>query len=51
MLHYFVRNYNANEAANEFKEINGRFFPCREGEKGTVKGTWVSLPNDKIDIE
>lgn len=23
MLHYFVRNYNANEAANEFKEMTG----------------------------
>ncbi len=39
------------QSATEFKEMNGRFLPCREGEKGDVKGTWVSLPNDKIDIE
>lgn len=37
--------------ATEFKQIDGRYFPCREGEKGTIKGTWVDLPNDKIDIE
>ena len=39
------------QSATEFKEIDGRYFPCREGEKGALKGTWVSLPNDKIDIE
>jgi len=37
------------QTAKKFKEINGKFTPCREGEDG-VEGSWLNFPNDKIDI-
>ena len=39
------------QSATEFKQVDGKYLPCKVGEKGTVKGTWIDLPNDKIDIE
>lgn len=38
------------QLATKFKQVNGKFIPCRGDEPGT-EGNWMSLPKDKIGEE
>ena len=37
------------QTATKFKEVNGKFVPCRPGEDGEP-GNWMNFPKDKVDI-
>jgi len=37
------------QTAKKFKEVNGKYMPCRPGEDG-IEGNWMSFPKEKVDI-
>jgi vacuolar protein-sorting-associated protein 4 len=37
------------QTATKFKEMNGKFMPCRPGESGQP-GTWMDFPKEKVEI-
>ena len=37
------------QTATHFKQVNGKYVPCRPGEQGEP-GNWMNFPNDKVDI-
>lgn len=37
------------QTATKFKEVDGKFVPCRPGEDGQP-GNWMDFPRDKVDI-
>ena len=37
------------QSATKFKEVNGKYVPCRPNEDG-VAGNWMNFPKEKVDI-
>lgn len=37
------------QTATKFKQVNGKYVPCRPGEDGEA-GSWLTFPKEQVDI-